>query len=298
MQTIFKSALANKLCGDFCRDPFEAGRLRAFTLIELLVVIAIIAILAAMLLPALAKSKQKALGIQCMGNLHQLTLAWLTYAGDNNDKLALNGGIGSCATSTNQPDPANPGGLMINNGNWVHGVMGTQYGSASSATDPNLVKAGSLFPYAKSLAVYKCPADIKTVSLAGKQTPTGRSMSMNAWMNPISPFTVTCLIYRKQSEIFRPSPVDCWVFLDESPGTINDGFFICDPFDVYASEWVDIPASYHNRAGGISFADGHAEIKKWHDPVVLAQINLPYIAAGQIPPTDLKWLQARSTVHK
>jgi prepilin-type N-terminal cleavage/methylation domain-containing protein/prepilin-type processing-associated H-X9-DG protein len=288
--------------------PWPGRRRGAFTLIELLVVIAIIAILAAMLLPVLAKSKQKALGIQCENNLHQLTLAWIIYAGDFNDKLALNGGVGTTALSVTDPDPNNPGGLMINNGNWVHGMMGmgTQYGAnPTSKTDPRLVQAGSVFPYVKSVPVYKCPADAQTATISGSKIPTCRSMSMNAWLNPIAaPYTTTPMVYRKLGQIIRPSPVDCWVFLDESPGTINDGFFVCDPFDGYAGpppQWVDMPAAYHNGAGGISFADGHAIIRKWHDPQIMAALKNPnwnFKNSLETPANDWNWLANRSTVHK
>jgi prepilin-type N-terminal cleavage/methylation domain-containing protein/prepilin-type processing-associated H-X9-DG protein len=267
----------------------------AFTLIELLVVIAIIAILAAMILPALSKAKQKAQGIGCINNLHQLQLAWLLYSGDFNDQIALTGGQPDTATSTNS--------LLIKNGNWVHGDMSVV---GQSATDPALIMAGSLYPYSRSVNIYKCLADTKTqFATPTLKLRTTRSMSMNAWMDPLPNsligFNSQSRVFRRQSDIVLPSPVNCWVTIDESPGTINDGWFVCDPLG-HPNTWVDMPASYHNGAGGMGYADGHSEIKKWRDNKVLTYGRANGPTGNFIPQDpnsrDLQWLQERTTSHK
>jgi prepilin-type processing-associated H-X9-DG protein len=146
---------------------------------------------------------------------------------------------------------------------------------------------GLIYPYVKSIEVYRCPADRKTVN--GLETV--RSMSVNAWMNPIEPWgNRPVKVFRKLSTINQPSPSKAFVFIDENPNAINDGFFVCDPT---STKWVDVPASYHGDAGGLSFADGHAEIKKWSDQRMI------HATATDVTPspgaTDLLWLQERST---
>ncbi len=289
--------------------PARSGR-AGFTLIELLVVIAIIAILAAMLLPALSKAKAKAQGIQCLGNMRQLGLAWVMYAGDNNDGLVPNGELGSATPSSPLDPRLQPGGVYAQ---WCPGNMKT-VDAVDNRVTPNTpygslyLQAGLLYPFINNTAVYKCPADQSALY----SQPRVRSMAMNCWMNPTKSWndikgyagSQTMKVFKKLGDV-SPSPgaTGTWVFIDENPYSIDDGYFVCD---LNGTAWVNVPASYHNGAGGLAFADGHSEIKKWSDGKVLSFVLGSYSASygspaislgGSDPQSDLNWLKQRSTVQ-
>jgi prepilin-type N-terminal cleavage/methylation domain-containing protein len=285
-----------KAIGRFNFGGFAAGpsasrpRKGGFTLIELLVVIAIIAILAGLLLPTLASAKKESQGTKCKSNLRQLQIAWYTYAGDNSDYIPQNVASDDSHFAGTPTDPeAQPGQPYAS---WVLGDMSV----ATEATNSAFLTHGLIYPFVSSAGVYKCPADQK---MGAGNVPTVRSYSMNAWMNgmPAWPVSIPCIDFSKVSRITQlPLPM-ALVFLDENPDSINDGYWAQDLDS--RTQWIDSPAHYHNNAGCLSFADGHAEIRNWTDKSVLAGLFGGQSGFPANPPNgpDLAWVQARCTVQ-
>ncbi len=284
----------------------------AFTLIELLVVTAIMALLAALLLPALRAAKEQSLGIHCMSNMRQMTLGWRMYALDNNEFIVL-------ASQSGAPnDP-------LSSYAWCQ--QAEDFTDSAYNYDPSVdITVGPLYPYINSYMVYRCPSDTSVINHQGQLLPRVRTVSMNFYLGGLGGYGMDGQlgasgpypIYTKTTDLIpcqSHGPCDTWVFVDERQDCINWGNFGTDmtgdePNDPDVYEFnADMPGMYHNRAAGFAFADGHCIIQHWLDPRTTPPLQPPVIgpsgATGPAVPSlvvpfdkDVRWLHLHTVKAK
>jgi prepilin-type N-terminal cleavage/methylation domain-containing protein/prepilin-type processing-associated H-X9-DG protein len=281
-------------------NPAMKSRRSGFTLIELLVVIAIIAILAAMLLPALSKAKMRATAASCMSDKRQLTLAWIMYAGDNREQLAINSDPHVNNTTFFPAGSANP--------SWVAGTIDWSSGQNNTNTSYVISDKYSLLGsyLAQNSKVFACPA---ASFLSGPQSSQGwdhrvRSVAMNGavgngdkYQQPANPFGWSqWYVAKKTFDFHRPGASDAWVFTDEHPDSVDDALLYTASYAV--TKFTELPSNQHGGACGISFADGHAEIHKWSDSVMTSHEKVTFSVVQQISCSasdrDMLWLAERT----
>jgi prepilin-type N-terminal cleavage/methylation domain-containing protein len=254
----------------------NSGKKNGFTLTELLVVIAVIAILAALLLPALSKSKSRTQTIACLNNVRQLSTCWQLYTGDNNDLLVPNDNIAGGATGPS----------------WCQGT-------GILETNTMVIESGLLFAYNRSTVLYHCPADVSTVvSLSGTRLPQLRNRSYNLSQSvngdPTAWLATHIPNFNRFSQINGPGPSQCLVFIDENEDTMLDTHFGM-PTANYGNtnQWWDMPANRHVQGAILSFADSHAEHWRWAVPKI-AQSNPMPVTTADRPDYD----RVRATVRQ
>ena len=274
---------------------------KAFTVVELLVVIAIVIILMTFRLTAYSSTRIQSKGVQCLNNLRQLSLAWRMYAEDNHGYILYSSGSTSAYNSS---VPA-----------WCSGVLDFNPANRSNFDPAQDIMRSPMWPYNKNASIFKCPGDTSVVVVSGSAVPRVRSYSMNIYLGGFGGTTGSLFnpayLYFKYSDLAdalrSPGEASTFLFIEERQDAINWGNFVTDmsgysPPNPATFRWDgDFPGSYHDRAGGISFCDGHVEMHKWADgrttpPIVAggllfngsSSVSSPYNA-------DIAWLQSVST---
>ncbi len=259
--------------------------LRGFTLIELLVVIAIIAILAALLLPSLARAKAAAKRIGCINNQKQLGVTFLMYVADNADWLPANGRNDPPSTTSKH---------------WIQGVFYHAYQNTNDTylVDPRYALFGN---YIKTTKIYRCPTDKDHFYLGNQRLPRLRSYAMNAYLGWTGPWdsrlSSLYRVFKKHSDLVAPMPSGVFTFQDVHPSSI------CWPFfgvQMATDQFFNFPNSSHSSGGVVSFADGHTEYHKWRDPRTVAAHSSDYHRHQEPSPRneDIYWLRNRTTVKR
>lgn len=257
----------------------RASRDRAFTLIEMLVVIAIIALLAAMLLPALGRAKEQGRNTQCMSNLRQLQIAWQLYTGDNNGRLVPNG-FG--ANSGKVPD--NPSWV----GGWLdfRSNINPDNSDIRPLVDPNYLYGAMLGNYAPNAGVFRCPSD---------GTKRVRSYSLNGYLGANTPTIINLRVCKTIDQVRDPART--FSFLEEMYETIDDGlFFAVQHPDFSTGGDGGVPAGPHLKYGNLLFADGHWEKRHWKWTDYYGANNPPAVIQQYVTAinADIVWLSQYS----